>query len=79
MEKLEAKIDSLTKAFNDLNVRLAGQCARHEERLCRAEADINRSFEKIRGVWGWVVGGIGFLGSILTLFYFLLSAGKIDQ
>jgi hypothetical protein len=78
MEKLESKIDALTKSVNDLTVSLAGRCAREEVRMCRVELDIDRAFVKMRGIWGWVVSGIGFVTTLLTLFYFLLSA-KVKQ
>jgi hypothetical protein len=74
IEEIKLGLNRLTDAFNALNVRLAGQCARHEERLCRVEVDINRAFVKLRGVWGWVMGGMGFITALLTLFYFLLAA-----
>ena len=77
MEKLEAKMDDLQASFNALNITLAERCGRENERLCRAEKDIDRAFVKLRGVWGWVVAGASAIGALLTLFYFLLSAKGI--
>jgi hypothetical protein len=71
---LDEKIDNLTEAFHQMELRLAVKCATEEQRICTAERDINRAFVKIRGIWGWVVGGTGFITALLTLFYFLLSA-----
>jgi len=71
---LNTKMDNLINTVNEMKVSLAGKCAKEEQRLCRAEQDIDRAFVKIRGNWGWIVGGTGFITVLLSFFYFMLRA-----
>ena len=67
LKTVNAKIDHLTELFNRAAYGEGFvRCAKHSNRLKRAEDDVELCHSRISGVKKWLIGGIVALLSALT-------------